>query len=84
MTTVTLTKDAVTLYDIEEHRVWDQMSVRAAEREVAICRDLGDTVQEHETTDRDGNPYRVVLNINAPSRYCDPDQGGIYVIPGLS
>lgn len=76
---LTLTKDAVTLYDIETSTVWRTMSVRQGEREVQLCYGLGDTVQEYETTDLDGNPIRVVLQIDAPSEYAKPDQGGVYV-----
>ncbi|GAX57279.1 hypothetical protein [Streptomyces olivochromogenes] len=81
MATVTLTKDAVTLYDIEQNRVWDTMSARDGERDVRLCRELGDTVQEYETTDRDGNPYRIVFQINAPMAHRGQDQGGVYVFP---
>lgn len=76
---ITLTKDAVTLYDIGTNSVWDTMSVRDGERDVAACYEVGDTVQEYETTDRVGNPLRVVFQINAPSYYSQPDQGGVYV-----
>jgi hypothetical protein len=83
MATVTLTKDAVTLYDIEKNSVWDTMSVQDAQRDLQICHDLGDTIQEYETTDLDGNPLRVVLQVSVPSKYSD-DQGGVYVIPLLA
>jgi hypothetical protein len=83
MATVTLTKDAVTLYDIEKNSVWDTMSVQDAQRDLQICHDLGDTIQEYETTDLDGNPLRVVLQVGVPSKYSD-DQGGVYVIPLLA
>jgi hypothetical protein len=76
---ITLTKDAVTLYDIEENKTWRQMSARDGEYEVQLCYGLGDTVQEYETTDRHGNPLRVVLQVDAPSEYSKPDQGGVYV-----
>lgn len=76
---VTLTKDAVTLYDIETHTVWRTMSVRDGEHEVQLCYGLGDVVQEYETTDLTGNPIRVVLQIDAPSEHAKPDQGGVYV-----
>lgn len=75
---ITLTKTA-TLYDIESNRVWRTMSVRDGEREVQLCYGLGDVVQEYETTDRDGNPCRVVLQVDAPMEYREPDQGGVYV-----
>jgi hypothetical protein len=76
---VILTKDAVTLYDIETNSDWRHMSVREGEQEVATCHELGDTVQEYDTTDRAGNPLRVVLQIDAPSEYAEPDRGGVYV-----
>lgn len=78
---LTLAKDAVTLYDIETRTVWRTMSVRQGEYEVQLCYGLGDTVQEYETTDLDGNPIRVVYQIDAPSEYAKPDQGGVYVFP---
>ncbi len=77
----TLTKDAVALYDIETRTVWRTMSVRDGEQDVATCYELGDTVQEYDTTDREGTPLRVILQIDAPSEYAKPDQGGVYVLP---
>jgi hypothetical protein len=68
----------VTLYDIATNAVWRRMSAQAGTQDVAICRDLGDVVQEYDTTDRQGNPLRVVLQIDAPSPYRKPDQGGVY------
>lgn len=76
-----LTKDAVTLYDIETGSVWRTLSARDGEHEVQLCYGLGDAVQEYVTTDRDGNPLRIVLQIDAPSEYREPDQGGVYVFP---
>lgn len=76
---ITLTKTAVTLYDTESNRVWRTMSVRDGEREVQLCHSLGDIVQEYDTTDRDGQPCRVVYQIDAPREYAKPDQGGVYV-----
>jgi hypothetical protein len=78
---ITLTKDAVTLYDIETNTVWRTMSVWEGEQDVAICYELGDTVQEYDTTDRDGNPLRVILQIDAPREHASPDRGGVYVLP---
>lgn len=75
----TLTKTAVTLYDIESNRVWRTMSHRDGEREVQLCRNLGDVVQEYDTADRDGQPCRVVYQIDAPREYAEPDRGGVYV-----
>lgn len=76
---ITLTKDAVTLYDIETNSVWRTMSVQEAEQDVATCYELGDMVHEYETTDRAHNPIRVVLQIDAPREYAKPDQGGVYI-----
>lgn len=78
---ITLTKDAVTLYDIEENKVWRQMTVIEGESDVQTCYELGDVVQEYDTTDRDGTPLRVVYQIDAPREYAKPDQGGVYVFP---
>jgi len=64
MTATILTKDAVTLYDIASNTIWDQMSVAHGERDVKACYELGDTVQEYETTDRAGAPLRIVLQID--------------------
>lgn len=74
----TLTKDAVTLHDIETNSVWRRMDHRQGEHEVQLCYDLGDVVQEYDTTDRAGNPLRVVLQIDAPREYAKPDMGGVY------
>lgn len=81
MTATILTKDAVTLYDIETNTVWRTMSVRAGEQDVQFCYGLGDAVHEYETTDRAGNPIRIVHQIDAPSAYAKPDQGGVYEFP---
>lgn len=81
MTATILTKDAVTLYDIETNTVWRTMSARDGEHEVSLCYGLGDTVQEYDTTDRAGNPIRVVFQIDAPSEYAKPGQGGVYEFP---
>ncbi|MGY0062794.1 hypothetical protein ACWY4P_40715 [Streptomyces sp. LZ34] len=64
----------VTLYDIELQQVWDTMSHQDAERGLAICRKLGDTLQDYDTTDRAGRPLRVVLQICADRH----DMGGVY------
>ncbi len=75
---VTLTKDAVTLHDIKTGTVWRTMDHQRGEYELGLCRGLGDVLQEYATTDRAGNPLRVVLQIDAPMAYRDADQGGIY------
>lgn len=74
---VTLTRDAVTLYDIEAQRVWRAMSHRQAERDLAVCRRLGDTLQDYDTVDRAGRPIRVVLQICASDEGRN-DLGGVY------
>lgn len=81
MTATILNKDAVTLYDIETNTVWRTMSVRDGEQDVRDCYSLGDTVQEYETTDRAGNRLRIVHQVDAPSAYAKPDQGGVYEFP---
>jgi hypothetical protein len=81
MTSPILTKDAVTLYDLETRTVWRTMSVRDGEQDVQFCYGLGDTVQEYETIDRAGNPIRIVHQIDAPSAYAKLDQGGVYEFP---
>jgi predicted DNA-binding transcriptional regulator YafY len=75
---VTLTKTAVTLHDIQTGTVWRRMSHRDGEYEIRLCYGLGDTVQEYDTTDRAGNPLRVVLQFDATGPYAGTDQGGIY------
>jgi len=79
-TPVTLTKTAATLYDITTNQVWDQMSHAQAEGDILLASKAGDHVQEHRTTDRDGNPLRIVL-VTETRKYGDPDLGGVYEIP---
>jgi hypothetical protein len=74
---VSLTRDTVTLYDIEQQRAWSVMSHQDAERDLAVCRRLGDTLQDYDTTDRAGRPIRVVLQICAPDEDRH-DLGGVY------
>lgn len=81
MAATILTKDAVTLYDIATNTIWDQMSVAHGERDVRACYELGDQVHEYDTTDRAGNPIRIVFQIAAPNPYSQPDQGGVYEFP---
>lgn len=76
---VSLTKDAVTLHDIATNTVWRRMSARDGERDVQICYTLGDVVQEYDTTDRDGHPYRIVFQIDAPMAFREPDAGAVYM-----
>lgn len=74
----TLTKDAVTLHDINTGTVYRRMDHKRGEYELNLCRGLGDTLQEYDTTDRAGNPLHVVLQIDAPMAYRTPDAGGVY------
>lgn len=79
--TVKLTKGIVTLHDIDTRKVYRRMDLCDAERDLRICRELGDTLQDYDTTDRAGNPMRVVLHVTAPyGAYSqDPaDGGGVY------
>lgn len=78
---LTLTKDAVTLYDIKTSTVWRRMSVVEGEREVQLCYGLGDIVQEYDTSDRAGNPIHVVFQVDAPMEYREPHKGGVYEFP---
>ncbi|MGW7001356.1 hypothetical protein ACWGCW_00665 [Streptomyces sp. NPDC054933] len=80
----------VALFDVETNTVFGRMTHRNAEIDLAAARDLGDTLQEYDTTDRTGRPLRVVLHVNAEpvTRYADDgrayqvaDQGGVYEIP---
>jgi hypothetical protein len=78
---VTLTRDAVTLYDIQARAVWGVMSHRDAETDLDFARDQGDILHEYDTTDRDGNPLRVVYQRSAdtgPDSEYTLDEGGIY------
>jgi len=78
---VTLTKDAVTQYDIATNpqaaTVYRTMDVREAEAHVRCAIELGDTISEYGTTDRTGRPLRVVLHICA-SIDGREDLGGVY------
>lgn len=75
---VTLTKTAVTQYDIATNPQgathWTVMDAREAEAHVRCARELGDTIREYATTDRAGNPLRVVLHVCADTE----DLGGVY------
>lgn len=74
---MTLTKDAVTLHDINTLTAWDRMSHARAEGDIACARNAGDRVQEYETSDRDGNPLRIAIVIET-RMYGEPDMGGVY------
>lgn len=83
---VTLTKDAVTQYDIATNpqgtTTYRTMDAREAEAQVRCAVELGDLIQEHDTTDRAGNPLRIVLHICVDlDDDRDPDMGGVYLFP---
>lgn len=75
---VTLTKDAVTQYDIATNpqaaTIYTTMDVREAEAHVRCAIEVGDTIQDYDTTDRAGRPLRVVLHVCADI----DDLGGVY------
>lgn len=71
---VMLTKHTMTLYDLTTRRVWNRLTHRQSEADVALARELGDRVQEYTTRDRDGRPLRVVLQ----AAHDIPDTGGVY------
>lgn len=76
-----LTKTAVTLYDIYSRTAWARMSHARAEDDLRICRELGDTLQEYDTADRQGRPLRVVFQRAAdtgPDSEYTLDVGGVY------
>jgi hypothetical protein len=70
---VTLTKDAVTLYDLHTDQARN-LSLRDGEEDLILARELGDSLREYDTTDRNGRPLRVVLQL--PADHEDP--AGIY------
>lgn len=76
---VTLTKDAVTLYDIGTNTVSNRVSHREGEADLEFARELGDTLQEYDTTDRHGRPLRVVLQlVREMYGTTDADPGAVY------
>lgn len=80
---ITLTKDAVTQYDIATNPQaatnYRTMDHREADAHVRSAIELGDTIQEYDTTDRAGNPLRVVLHICTDlDDDREPDLGGVY------
>jgi hypothetical protein len=83
--TVTLTKPPVIQYDIETRTVWSRMSHQDGERDIAAvgwCHDnCGDIYQDYDTTDRGGNPCRVVLWIEQGEPLAGNAVGVVYVIP---
>ncbi|MFI6251501.1 hypothetical protein [Streptomyces sp. NPDC051016] len=71
-------KSIVTQYDIGTRKIWATMGREEAEAHVRCAYELGDTVQEYDTTDLSGNPLRVVLHICVTSPNPNTDQGGVY------
>ncbi|MFI9176122.1 hypothetical protein [Streptomyces lincolnensis] len=80
----------VSVYDIdwdlnwtpagEPRAPWDQMSAEDAEDQLALSRELGQTLteQEYTTADRDGRPMRIVLLVTKPEAHKDVDLGAVY------
>lgn len=77
----TPTTNTVTQYDIGTRKIWATMTHREANAHVRCAYELGDTVQEYDTTDRAGKPLHVVLHICVTSPNPNTDQGGVYVFP---
>lgn len=77
---VTLTKTAVTQYDIATNPQgatnWATMDAREAHAHIRCAHELGDTIQDYATTDRQGRPLRVVLHICTSTDR--DDLGGVY------
>lgn len=66
---------------VDEPRTpWDQMSAEDADAQLALSRELGETVaeQEYVTVDRDGRPMRIVLVFEEPEAHQDADLGAVY------
>lgn len=62
--TVTLVRDGVNVYDLNSKKFVRRYDSHAtAERHLEIARELGDTLTEYDTTDRDGNPLRIVFQV---------------------
>ncbi|MFF4787863.1 hypothetical protein ACFY3E_41930 [Streptomyces griseorubiginosus] len=84
------TAGTVSVYDIdwdlnwtpvgEPRAPWDQMSTEDADDQLALSRELGETVSEHEylATDRAGQPMRIVLLKAVREAHKDDDLGAVY------
>lgn len=75
------TDPTVTVYDVETDTTLYKIPSREALRYLAMYRESGDTQYDYDTTDKDGNPVRVVLTVNAPVPGFTTDQGAVYVFP---
>ncbi|MGA5508896.1 hypothetical protein [Streptomyces umbrinus] len=64
----------------EPRTPWDQMSAEDADAQLALSRELGETVAEQEyiTMDRDGRRMRIVLVFAEPEAHQDADLGAVY------
>ncbi|MFG2352015.1 hypothetical protein [Streptomyces phaeochromogenes] len=84
------TATAVSVFDIdydlnwtpvgEPRKPWDRMSAEDADAQLALSRELGETVaeQEYSTVDRDGRRMRVVLLFTEPEAHQERDLGAVY------
>ncbi|TRO56214.1 hypothetical protein [Streptomyces sp. IB201691-2A2] len=84
------TATAVSVFDIdwdlnwtpagEPRAPWHRLSAEAADDDLALSRELGETVAEQEyiTMDRDGRPLRIVLLKQVPEAHQDADLGAVY------
>lgn len=63
-----------------QRKPWDQMSAEDADDQLALSRELGETLAEQEyfTTDRAGQPLRIVLLITKPEDDQEHDLGAVY------
>lgn len=65
----------------EPRAPWDQMTAEDADDQLALSREMGETVsqQEYLTCDRDGQPTRIVLLKTVCEAHQDEDLGAVYV-----
>lgn len=91
--TVTLVKDMVNVYDLNSNKFERWYDRSMAEELLAVARKQGDSLSEYDTTDRDGNPLRIVLQVeNGLSEWNDYysvnadgerfDAGGVWEFSG--
>ncbi|WP_331724003.1 hypothetical protein [Streptomyces sp. NBC_00005] len=86
----TQSSPAVSVYDIdwdlnwtpagEPRTPWDQMTSEDADSQLDLSREMGETLseQEYSTTDRTGQPMRIVLLVTKPETHKDVDLGAVY------
>lgn len=86
----TQTEPTVSVHDIdwdlnwtpagEPRTPWHRLSAEAADDDLALSRELGETVAEQEyiTMDRDGRRMRIVLLIAEPEAHQERDLGAVY------